>query len=49
MFFSFQMEDEKLVVDKIIENIEKNNSKHGVPQSSEEILMNWKKCMNSCK
>jgi len=43
------MEDEKLVVDKIIENIEENNSKHGVPQSPEEILMNWKKCMNSCK
>ncbi|XP_011056719.1 PREDICTED: uncharacterized protein LOC105147424 [Acromyrmex echinatior] len=37
------MEDEKLAVDKMIESI-KEDSREGVP--SEDILTNWKKCMN---
>jgi len=40
------MEDEKLIVDKIIESIKEEDRNNNM---SEEILTNWKNCMNSCK
>ncbi|XP_018353198.1 PREDICTED: uncharacterized protein LOC108754997 [Trachymyrmex septentrionalis] len=38
------MEDEKLIVDKIIESIKEEDRNNNM---SEEILTNWKNCMNS--
>ncbi|KYN31682.1 hypothetical protein ALC56_13821 [Trachymyrmex septentrionalis] len=40
------MEDEKLIVDKIIESIKEEDRNNNM---SEEILTNWKNCMNSLR
>ncbi|XP_018362316.1 PREDICTED: uncharacterized protein LOC108760716 [Trachymyrmex cornetzi] len=41
------MEGGKLATDKMIENIKERGNKRSEPQPPEEMLTNWKKCMNS--